>query len=119
LTVTNVDILGNLSVYGTTTELQVTNLNVEDQFILLNSGSAGADTGIIFGGIGGTPNEGVALYFDNTDTRLSVASGIAANATSATTEGYITIAYDVASGHTPVTAVGNIKIEGGEAFIYA
>lgn len=120
LTTTNVVVTGDLVVQGTTTELQVTNLNVEDQFILLNSGSSGADTGIIFGGIGGTPNQGVALYFDNNDTRLSVASSIAANATSATTEGYITIAYDVdTAGHTPVTAVGNIKIEGGEAFIYA
>lgn len=120
LTTTNVVVTGDLVVQGTTTELQVTNLNIEDQFILLNSGSAGADTGIIFGGIGGTPNQGVALYFDNNDARLSVASSIAANATSATTEGYITIAYDVdTAGHTPVAAVGNIKIEGGEAFIYA
>ena len=120
LSVTNATITGNLIVQGTTTELQVTNLNVEDQFILLNSGSAGADTGIIFGGAGGTPNQGAALYFDNNDTRLSVASSIAAHATSATTAGYITIAYDVdTAGHSAVPGVGNIKIEGGEAFIYA
>jgi len=120
LSVTNATITGDLVVQGTTTELQVTNLNIEDQFILLNSGSAGADTGIIFGGTGGTPNQGAALYFDNNDTRLSFATGVAANATAATTAGYITIAFDVdTAGHTPVAEVGNIRIEGGEAFIYA
>ena len=120
LSVTNATITGDLVVQGTTTELQVTNLNIEDQFILLNSGSSGADTGIIFGGTGGTPNQGVALYFDNNDTRLSYATGIAATATAANTAGYITIAFDVdTAGHTPVAAVGNIRIEGGEAFIYA
>jgi len=120
LTVTNATITGDLVVQGTTTELQVTNLNIEDQFILLNSGSAGADTGIIFGGTGGTPNQGAALYFDNNDTRLSFATGVSANATTATTAGYITIAFDVdTAGHTPVAEVGNIRIEGGEAFIYA
>ena len=43
-------IAGNLTVQGTKTELQTANLNVEDQFILLDSGSGGGtDTGIIFG----------------------------------------------------------------------
>jgi len=114
---------GNLTVTGTTTELQVTNLNIEDQFILLNSGSTGADTGIIFGGSGGSANQGVALYYDNDGSRLTYisAESIAANATSAdhTAGGYVTIAYDVdTAGQTPVEAVGNIKIDGGEAYIF-
>ena len=120
----NLTVSGNLTVTGTTTELQITNLNIEDQFILLNSGSEGADTGIIFGGSGGAANQGAALYYDNNGSRLTYisAESIAANATSAdhTVGGYVTIAYDVdTAGQTPVEAVGNIKIDGGEAFIYA
>ena len=123
LSVTNATITGDLVVQGTTTELQITNLNIEDQFILLNSGSTGADTGIVFGGAAGSANQGAALYFDNNATRLTyIASGIAATATTAdhSAGGYVTIAYDVdTAGQTPVAAVGNIRIEGGEAFIYA
>jgi len=124
LSVTNATITGDLVVQGTTTELQVTNLNIEDQFILLNSGSTGADTGIVFGGAAGSANEGAALYFDNDASRLTyIAEGIAASGSSAADHidgGYVTIAYDVdTAGQTPVAAVGNIRIEGGEAFIYA
>ncbi len=123
LSVTNATITGDLVVQGTTTELQVTNLNIEDQFILLNSGSIDADTGIVFGGAAGVANEGAALYFDTDTTRLTyIVAGIAAATTAAdhTTGGYVTIAYDVdTAGQTPVAAVGNIRIEGGEAFIYA
>ena len=122
LSVTNATITGDLVVQGTTTELQVTNLNIEDQFILLNSGSTGADTGIVFGGADGSANEGAALYFDNDASRLTyIAAGIAAMAVTAdhTTGGYVTIAYDVdTAGQLPVDAVGNIKIDGGEPFIY-
>ena len=122
LSVTNATITGDLVVQGTTTELQITNLNIEDQFILLNSGSTGADTGIVFGGAGGSANQGAALYFDTDATRLTyIADGIAAMATTAdhADGGYVTIAYDVdTAGQTPVDAVGNIKIESGEPFIY-
>ena len=122
LSVTNATITGDLVVQGTTTELQVTNLNIEDQFILLNSGSTGADSGIVFGGAGGTSNEGAALYFDTDATRLTyIAEGIAASDTTAdhSLGGYITVAYDVdTAGQTPVAAVGNIKIDNGEAYIY-
>jgi len=118
----NLTVGGDLIVQGTTTELQVTNLNIEDQFILLNSGSTGADTGIVFGGADGSANEGAALYFDNDASRLTyIAAGIAAMAVTAdhTTGGYVTIAYDVdTAGQLPVDAVGNIKIDGGEPFIY-
>lgn len=119
----NLTVGGNLTVTGTTTELQITNLNIEDQFILLNSGSEGADTGIIFGGSRGTANQGAALYYDEDDSRLTYISeeNIAANATSADSAngGYVTIAYDVdTAGQTPVEAVGNIKIDGGEAYIF-
>ena len=47
---TNLTVSGDLTVTGNTFEAQVTNLNVEDRLILLNSGSTGGDVGIIFGG---------------------------------------------------------------------
>ena len=50
----NLVVAGDLTVSGTRTELNVTNLNVEDKYMLLNSGSNSADTGIIFGESGTT-----------------------------------------------------------------
>ena len=77
-------IAGNLTVQGTKTELQTTNLNVEDQFILLDSGSSGgADSGIIFGGSGDTLNEGHAIAWDDSEGNFGFAEDIAAAATAA------------------------------------
>ena len=58
----NLRISGNLTVTGTKTELNTTNLNVDDQFILINSGSSSGDTGIVFGGSNGNVNTGAALF---------------------------------------------------------
>ena len=121
LSVTNATITGDLVVQGTTTELQVTNLSVEDQFILLGSGSGeGADKGIIFDNIGGGgTGTGASFYYDADVSRLSYATAVAANATAVTPEAYIPLVFDVTgASHTAITAVGNIKIESGEAFIY-
>ena len=63
VTFNNVIATGNLDVQGTTTTLNTTNLNVEDQFILVNSGSNSKDAGIIFGGTGGTNQQGKALIW--------------------------------------------------------
>ena len=120
LSVTNATITGDLTVTGTVTELQITNLNIEDQFILLNSGSGEPlDTGIVFGGVqDGTT--GAALFWNVDATRLAYTNtGIAWNATEATPSGYLTIAYNIDGGQTAEAYVGNIKIEGGETFIYA
>lgn len=121
VTVTNdLSVGGNLTVTGTITELQVTNLNIEDQFILLNSGSGEPiDTGIIFGGVtDGTT--GAALFYDSDSTRLSyTAASVSWNATTVTPSGYVAIAYDVdGASHTPDDKAGNIKIDGGNIFIY-
>ena len=80
----NVVIAGNLTVQGTKTELQTTNLNVEDQFILLDSGSSGgADSGIIFGGSGDTLNEGHAIVWDDSEGNFGFSEDVAAAATAA------------------------------------
>jgi hypothetical protein len=51
-TFANLVLTGNLTVQGTTTELNTANLNVEDQFILINSGGAAADGGLVVNGAG-------------------------------------------------------------------
>ena len=77
-------VTGDLIVNGDTTQLSVTNLNVDDQFILLNSGSNSGDGGIIVqtAGAGGT-HIGAGLGFDDSLGRWVISSKdqIAHNAT--------------------------------------
>ena len=93
-----ITIPGNLRITGTTTELQVTNLNVEDQFILLNSGSDSGDSGIIFGGTGnGTSGAGHTIFCDDSDGNGA-------------TFGYKSqLAYNVTTGGAPTSKLGNIE----------
>ena len=111
---------GDLIVNGDLTYINTANTLVEDQFILLGSGSApSTDIGIIFDGVGGTTGAGTAFFYDGGVNRLSYATSVPHVATSVTTEAYIPLVFDVTgASHTPVTDVGNIKIESGEAFIY-
>ena len=126
----NLVVAGDLTVSGTRTELNVANLNVEDQFILLNSGSINKDTGIIFGGTSGTAQRGKALVWDysynSNDGRLAVSTAdVLHNNTTAFaggTDGYYvagvfigseTDAEDAKADHR-----GNIRVNSGEIFIY-
>lgn len=126
----DVVVAGNLTVNGTRTELAVANLNVEDQYILLNSGSTSGDSGIIFGGSNGTAQSGHALILDNSyntnDGRLAVkVTDTAANSTSdfaAGTSGYYLAGVFEGSEANAATAKadhpGNIRIESNEIYIY-
>jgi hypothetical protein len=91
-------VTGDLTVQGQRTELQVTNLNVEDQFILLNSGSTSGDSGIIFGGTGnGTAQAGHSIFCDDSDGNGA-------------TFGYKSqLAHNVTTGGTPTSKLGNIE----------
>jgi len=79
---------GDLTVTGNTFEAQVSNLNVEDKFIIVNSGSTSGDSGLIFGGSDpagtGAANQGAAIFWDGTNDVFGFAEDIASNATSAT-----------------------------------
>ena len=134
----NLTVGGDLTVNGTTTTLNTANLEVEDAFILLNSGSASIrDSGIIFGGSEGTASSGSALIWDasygSNDGRLRVATGtastnpngIASSATSPIDEE--DIAYSIAGVFEGTEAAaadaqadhpGNIRIESNEIYIY-
>jgi hypothetical protein len=82
---TNLTVNGDLTVTGNTFEAQVSNLNVEDKFILVNSGSTTGDSGIVFGGSdGANANIGNAIFWDNDTDVFGFASSISSSATSAT-----------------------------------
>jgi hypothetical protein len=65
-TFANLVLTGNLTVQGTTTELNTANLNVEDQFILINSGGAAADGGLVVNGAG------AAIGWDEDEKRFAL-----------------------------------------------
>lgn len=92
---------GNLAVNGTTTFINTENILVKDKFILLNSGSATGDGGII---IQETADfSGSAFFWSDTVNRWSLATGVAANATTATPISYIVSV----SGSNAGAPVGN------------
>ena len=97
-TFADLTVTGNLTVEGTRTELNVANLNVEDQFILLNSGSTSGDSGIIFGGTGnGVANAGHSIFIDDSDGD-GATFGFAEN-----------LAHDASTGGAPTSKLGNIE----------
>ena len=77
----NATITGNLTVSGDYITANVTNLAVDDKFILLNSGSASGDAGIVFGGAGGGANEGYAIFWDDDATTFGYSGVIAGTST--------------------------------------
>ena len=86
-TTADVTVGGNLYVNGTTTAINSTNLNIEDKFVLLNSGSAGSPSyegGIIVesGSVAGTGN---AFYYDASDNRWALKNGLSSANTAAVT----------------------------------
>jgi hypothetical protein len=121
-TFNNLTISGDLNVLGSVVELQVTNLNVEDKFILLNSGSTTGDAGIIASS--GSVGQGVALGWDNSADRWGVqqVTKLASNAVTLAPEAYLSYVIDVDGGLTDLINYrrnGNIKIESGDVFIYS
>lgn len=125
----DVIVKGDLIVQGDVTEIQVANLNVEDQFIFLGSGSNGnVDTGIVVQS-GSTAGIGEALFWDAPYQRWAVAHQVASTAVSVTPAGYVTITQegsgDPSAGPTnPVfgTSAGKGEIyirDNGEIWIYS
>ena len=123
----NLSVQGNLDVQGTVTNINTTNLDVEDAFILLNSGSAAtADSGFVFGGSNGTAQSGAGLIWDasynSNDGRLAIVGNMASNATGAQTPSYYVGGVFAGTSADAATAeadhVGNIRVEGDDIFIY-
>ena len=118
----NVTIQGDLIVTGNTTEQQVANLNVEDSFILMASGSSGAaDGGII---IDQGSKAGEAFAFDSATARFGFTSSLASNATAVVPDAFVPAVVDLNdSNHTDQAKYqknGNIKVDtSGNIWIYA
>ena len=116
----NLNVNGNLVVSGDVTELQVTNLNIEDQFALFASGSAtGLDAGIIASS--GSFATGSALYHDITSERWAVAKTVAASATAVTPLEFVTTV-KITSGVPAAQEYGvgemYVNTDNGDVWIY-
>lgn len=110
-TFANLTLTGDLTVQGTRTELNVTNLNVEDQFILINSGASAADGGLVVNGAGS------ALGWDNSAGRFALDyAGATFDQTSITSDAFISSV--VTTDDANYRKVGNIRIDTSNEDIY-
>ena len=117
-------VTGDLTVQGTQTNLNVANLDVEDRFILLNSGSAAGDGGII---INQGSQTGAALGYDQSDTRFAIQMSLAATATAIAPDAFVTNTVEGAGGvNTPSGVAANLSKKGNifigdneDIFIYS
>lgn len=111
----NLSVSGDLTVDGDLTYLNVTNLAVEDKFILLNSGSASApaEAGIIVDQGG---QSGSAYAWDAGQSRWGFTGSLAHNATSFAPDAFV--ASVITSDIPAYQKVGNIRVESGEIYIY-
>ena len=117
----NVSITGTLFVDGTTTTINSTNLNIEDKFLLLNSGSTGPsyEGGIIVES--GSTGTGNAFYYDASDNRWSLKGGlIATNTAAVTAEAFMSVAVVDTLANATGSAyykTGNIIVDGQDIYI--
>ena len=128
LAITNDAIIGgDLTVNGTTTSINTTNLDIEDQFILLNSGSSAIlDSGIVFGGTNGVAQSGAATIWDasynGNDGRLAIVNNMASDATGNQIPSYhiagVFQGTEANAATAQVDHPGNIRIESDEIYIY-
>ena len=121
-----ITINNDLVVQGTASFQNTTNLEVADQFILLNSGSTTDNSP---GGIVVQQNvqdEGVLFGYDaaagSNDGRWGVTSSFDASSTTFTADAYVSYVIDIDAGQTDLALYqknGNIKVDSGDIFIYA
>lgn len=102
---------GNLTVQGTTTELNTTNLNVEDKFILINSGGIAADGGLVVNGAG------AAIGWDESEKRFAL-DFAGATFDQATIGSDAFVAAVVTTDDANYRKNGNIRVQSGDVFIY-
>jgi len=115
LTVTGNEIIsGNLTVLGTASFQNTTNLEVADRFILLASGSNTAgDGGILVQQ--GTQNVGELFGFDSGATRWAFTSSFSGNSSAFTPDAFVAAAI-IGAGTTPTSAPARYQV-GGNIFI--
>ena len=117
----NVTVTGNLNVTGDTIQAQVSNINVEDRFILLNSGSTTGDSGIVFGGSDGSANQGSGIFWDSPANIFGFSAGISAEDTTATHTsklGNIQVAASTPSTAPTFQGVGTVHVDTSDEGIW-
>ena len=112
----DVTVGGNLIVEGDTIQQQVSNLNIEDRFILLNSGSASGDGGLIVQTESHTA--GVVYGYDDDESRWGFQQGTKLSATGSAIAPDAYASAVVTSDDANYQKNGNIRVEGGEIYIY-
>lgn len=118
---TNVTVAGDLTVLGATYNMEVTNLNVEDRFVLLNSGSATGDGGIIIQTETDFSGAAFAWYDSAARFSMQINTKLSSTASAVVPDAYVAAVVDVDGGMVDVAAhqkVGNIKISGTTAYIW-
>jgi len=110
----NLSVSGDLTVTGDLTYLNVTNLAVEDKFILLNSGSTDPDEAGLVVDMGG--GSGSAYAFDSATLRWGFTGSLEHNSTSFVPDAFV--ASVITSDIAAYQKVGNIRVESGEIYIY-
>lgn len=118
----DVVIAGDLTVLGNTIQLQITNLNIEDRFIYLNSGSSAGDGGLVVSS--GSAGNGVAFGFDDSQARWGIQQQtlLTLSSSALVPEAYMAAVVDVDGGQSILgyhNRNGNIVISGSEIYIYA
>ena len=120
----NLTVEGDFVVNGNTTNANVANLLVEDRFILLNSGSASGDGGLIVQSGSATAMSGAAFVFDQNVERWGVQTDVALGsiATTSSPEAYqVNYVLNANTGSATYNVKGNLKIDdsNGDIFIYS
>jgi len=115
LTITGNEVIsGNLTVLGTASFQNTTNLEVADRFILLASGSNTAgDGGILVQQ--GTQNVGELFGFDSGATRWAFTSSFSGDSSAFTPDAFVAAAI-IGTGTTPTSAPARYQV-GGNIFI--
>ena len=119
VTFANLNVTGDLTVSGTVTNVNTTDLNVEDKWILLASGSSAAagDAGIIIeqSAVG----TGSAFGWDSSEGRFGFdAAGADAVTNSVTFDAYAAAVVTDTANTGSYLKAGNILVDGGDVFIY-
>jgi hypothetical protein len=118
---TNLTLTGDLFVGGATTTINTANLNIEDKFILLNSGSSGTTSeGGIIVEASGSSGVGNAFYYDSFENRWSVAEGVNYDDTAVTAEAFMSVAIVDTLANAESSSyyqTGNIIIDGQDIYI--
>lgn len=118
----DVVVTGDLTVNGDLTYLNVTNLYVDDQFVVFNSGSTGASDGGII--ITQTGNQGKAFAYDSATDRWGYTGSLAGNETGIAPDAFAAMVIDRNVAESTDKAAyqkpGNIRVEtNGDIFIWS